>query len=274
MKKLFFLAFAFVASALAFTSCDPNNPDNPQEVSSIKELVGTMWRVDTAYTADGNVESAYYQVFKITSETSYKLLDEEEPYTISVKDHQVVADNFFGQFILDVKEATTEYIHMETQIPAYDEAGNENGTTTLRVSLGRIPESNGKKVELTAENVIGTWKADYYLETGVYTSGESWMRVMSSWEYHGLDYYYLNADGSLVFENLMQKWMDGAEYKPAQGFWAIQDGKLALAVRYEGDSGEVQAYEYNDVEELTTNVMYLRHVYMGNTTFTYFHKVK
>ena len=52
MKKILFFAFALVAGALAFTSCEgnKNNPDNPQE-QEIKpaDLIGSMWRADSVF---------------------------------------------------------------------------------------------------------------------------------------------------------------------------------------------------------------------------------
>ena len=53
MRKILFFAFALVASVLAFTSCNGdkgNNPDNPQE-QELKpaDLVKTMWRADIVF---------------------------------------------------------------------------------------------------------------------------------------------------------------------------------------------------------------------------------
>ena len=50
MKKILFFALALVAGALAMTSCDPNNPDNPGDFK-IEEYVGT-WHLDSM-VADG-----------------------------------------------------------------------------------------------------------------------------------------------------------------------------------------------------------------------------
>ena len=50
MKKIFIFAMAFVASVLAFTSCNPNDPSNPGDFK-IEEYVGT-WHLDSM-VADG-----------------------------------------------------------------------------------------------------------------------------------------------------------------------------------------------------------------------------
>ena len=50
MKKILFFAIALVASVLAFTSCNGNNPDDPKEQPlNPAELVHTMWRADSVF---------------------------------------------------------------------------------------------------------------------------------------------------------------------------------------------------------------------------------
>ena len=277
MKKTLFFAIALVAGVLAFTSCnkkDKNEPSNPDEIN-IKDYVGSMWRVDSAYTDDGNAMTGMYVAFKITSASTFQLLGEEGSVSFSVEDHKVTTSPFGEQMILTVVKADKDVIHMETSTDAYDEYGQVDGTTTLRISLSRIPESNGEKVALTAENIIGVWKADYYYESGVYTSGTPWSRYLISRNFNGLDIYEFKADGSLVFENLLDKWVSGEYYEQVGGFWRIEEERLIIATRYPGDtSTEVQEYEVNDVIELTTNIMYLRNYFTTTTTNMYFSKIQ
>ena len=279
MKKYLFFAIALVASVVAFTSCKSksNEPDAPQSVT-LKELVGTKWRVDSAYVDEGHaVLTGLYQVFEIKSETTYKYLQYDEVYNFSVKDHKVTIDDLVEDCgTLTVIEATTEYIHMEGTASIYDEYGEITGTTKLRLSLGRIPDSNGEKVALTKDNVVGVWKADYYVENGVYSgSDETWTRFRISINYHGLDVFTFKEDGTFVFDNLMEKWLMGAEYEQQGGFWRIEGDRLIVAFRYDGDtSTEVGGDDINDVIELTTNVIYLRSYWDTTTTNKYLHKMK
>ena len=274
MKKLFIFAMAFVASVLAFTSCDPNNPDNPQEVSSIKELVGTKWRVDSAYVGD-NVPTHMYEVFEITSENSFKLLGESDTYSLEVKDHKVtLADYPIDAQTLNVVKATKEWIHLSAIVPIdenWDGTPDKEGPFNLYIS--RIPESNGEKVPLTAENIVGTWKGDYYEESGVYTSGESWYRVLPSLSFHGLDYITFKADGTLEYVNLMDQALGVSE--PMGGRWAIVDGKFAYSTG-DADGQGFEVWQYGTPDELTTNVFILRRVWPEyiQVFIDHFHKVK
>lgn len=276
MKKHLFIAFALVASVAAITSCSSkNDPDEPKSVT-LKDIVGTKWRVDSAYVdEDHSVLSGMYQAFQIKSETTFKYLEYDELYTFSVKDHQVTAEEF-GSEPFTIIEATDQYIHLEGTTDKYDEQGEIVGKTKLRLSLGRIPDSNGEKEALTKDNVVGVWKADFYVESGVYSgSDETWSRFLISVNYHGLDIYTLKEDGTLVFENLMEKWLMGSQYQAETGFWRIEDGRLVMAIRYDGDtSTEPMSNEINDVVELTGNVMYLRSYWQSTTTDKFFHKMK
>ena len=278
MKKHLFIALALVASVAAFTSCSSkNDPDEPKSVT-LKDIVGTKWRVDSAYVDEGRgVLTGLYQTFEIKSETTYKYLQNDEVYNFSVKDHKVTIEDLVGDCgILTVIDATDQYIHMEGTTPTYDEHGDITGSTKLRLSLGRIPESNGEKVSLAKENIVGVWKADYYVENGVYSgSGEPWTRFLISINYHGLDVYTFKEDGTFVFENLMEKWLSGAEYEQQGGFWRIEGDRLIVAFRYDGDTNtEVGGDDINDVIELTTNVIYLRSYYNTTTTNKFLHKMK
>ena len=245
MKKSLLFAF-LVASVMAFTSCKSNNePDAPKSIT-LKEMVGTKWRVDSAYVDEGRgVLTGLYQAFEIKSETTYKYLQNDEVYNFSVKDHKVTIEDLVGDCgILTVIEATDQYIHMEGTTPTYDEHGDITGSTKLRLSLGRIPDSNGEKVSLAKENIVGVWKADYYVENGVYSgSGEPWTRFLISINYHGLDVYTFKEDGTFVFENLMEKWLSGAEYEQQGGFWRIEGDRLIVP-------------EYNGTVRVSGNVMF------------------
>lgn len=276
MKKHLFIALALVASVAAVTSCSSkNDPDEPKSVT-LKDIVGTKWRVDSAYIDEGRgALTGLYQAIEIKSETTYKYLQNDEVYNFSVKDHQVTAEEF-GSEPFTIIEATDQYIHLEGTTDKYDEQGEIVGKTKLRLSLGRIPDSNGEKVALTKDNVVGVWKADYYVENGVYSgSGEPWTRFLISINYHGLDVYTFKEDGTFVFENLMEKWLSGAEYEQQGGFWRIEGDRLIAAFRYDGDTNpEVGDDDINDVIELTTNVIYLRSYWQSTTTDKFFHKMK
>ena len=71
MKKFLFFAMALVAGALAFTSCDPNNPTNPSEIN-VKDYVGSTWFLDSV-AFNGHTSTHMCQPIFLTSETAIQL---------------------------------------------------------------------------------------------------------------------------------------------------------------------------------------------------------
>ena len=261
MRKVLFFAMALVASVLAFTSCEPNEPT---EVKSVKDIIGTKWRVDSCFI-EGNPVGMDL-VFEIKSETEFFDMNDSESCSMSIENHVVTADLTRMQVVAKVEKATSEFIHLV-------------GTNEpMHIYISRIPEPNNETRELTKENIVGTWKGDYYEEWGIYTSGEHWYRVLSSIGYHGTDIFIFHEDGTLDYINAIEQAYDPENYQPTKEKWEIIDGKLAFGY----PDPEIQgwkSWQIGTVEVLTTNVLQVRR-HDSEATFgtqdyvDHFHKIK
>lgn len=134
------------------------------------------------------------------------------------------------------------------------------------MTLGRIPDSNGPDVTLNKENVVGTWKADYYWET----DNGSTDRLMVSYNFHGLDMWTLKEDGTVIFENLLDKATAGGSYVPQNGFWQIFGENLYIRLGDDRFANTDICY----IEKITTNILYFKTSINGINTYHYYHKVK
>jgi len=267
MKKSLFFAFALVASVLAFVSC--NNDNDPDEITDLQSLVGTKWRVDSIVVDGQQQPNQMDDVYKLVSENSFIHLDKDQDLiSIFLKDHKLtVGKKFRGQeMTFDVVKYTEEYVHLSTTTEV--EAGKK---ATMKMTLGRIPDSNGPDVTLNKENVVGTWKADYYWEHGTYSgSGQEWDRLMVSYNFHGLDMWTLKEDGTVIFENLFDKANSGGSYTPQTGYWKILGNDLYIRL---GDAN-FDTPDICDIEKLTTNILYFKTVLNDTRTYHYYHKVR
>ena len=64
MKKILFFAFALAAGALAFSSCEPNDPKQPSQADfKPADLVNTMWRADSVFVDGGSGPHFFLNIF-------------------------------------------------------------------------------------------------------------------------------------------------------------------------------------------------------------------
>ena len=280
MKKSFFFAMVFAASTLAFVACNDKkdkevSEDQEQTTIDIKDLIGSRWRVDSVLIAGEQQPNQMSDVFKLVSESSFIRLDNKEDLIpISVKDKKAtVGENFWGhEMTFDIIEATQEFIRLSSTTSVDNDGdGIPEKEAPLKITIGRIPDSNGEKVELTKEAIIGQWKADYYWEFGTYTSGGTWDRLLVSYNFHGLDMWTFNADGTCTMVNLFDKAVSTEKYEPQTGFWKIEGG--ALYVRLD-DQANFEETDRCDIKELTTNILFFNTYFTTTTTQHYYHKVK
>ena len=280
MKKSFFFAMVLAASTLAFVACNDKkdkevSEDQEQTAMDIKALIGSRWRIDSISIGGVPQPNRMNDVFKLLSENSFIRLDnDKDVIPISVKDKKAtVGENFWGhEMTFDIAKATPEYVNITTMTEVdenYD--GKPDGEARLNITIGRIPDSNGEKVELTKEAIIGQWKADYYWEFGTYTSGGTWDRLLVSYNFHGLDMWTFNADGTCTMVNLFDKAVSTEKYEPQTGFWKIEGG--ALYVRLD-DQANFEETDRCDIKELTTNILFFNTYFTTTTTQHYYHKVK
>lgn len=278
MKKSFF--FALAAFALTFVACENktlNEPMDPTTQDSIvtpgdydaKDYIGTRWRIDSVYVND--IPSPHpYVIVRFISETQ-AVLDGEDTTTWSIKDGAINIRRYDYEEMQSYKimEANKTFAHL---------FGSDGVKEELNIYASIIPEAEGDSLPLTAENIIGKWRGDYYVSSGRYIGNDSYWHeyysMTSSVQYHGLDIWEFFADGTLTYTNMLDKALSGDSYQPHTGFWEIKDGQFA----YQYDVDRLYDGFYFNVEALTDNVFHIMREDFTATNIEYhwchFSKVK
>ena len=273
MRKFLFFALALVAGALAFTSCDPNDPNKPVDPKDMK-LTGTMWRVDSVKM--GNMYASQpYVIAKFISESAV-VLDGQDTTTWSFNDGVLtIRTESEAPVVVTVVEATNSFAHVKM----VDQYSYES-PVQLEIFASIIPASNGQKVEPTVENIVGTWKMDYtecfYSGTNAQGNHYESYQMLASAQYHDLEIWEFRADGTYSVTYMLEKAMDMEQESWYQeGEWHLKDGKIALCAE---DDPYLKDDSYNTFIELTTNVMYLKQTISSawayNVFKTYYSKIK
>lgn len=237
MKKILFFALALVVGALAFTSCNPNDPSNP------KSLVGTMWRVDSCLLAepveDMGPASRYYSspyvIINVASEEGV-YLDESETltkYSFSKDNKTLYVEIGDRQIPFEVIELTADFAHIrglgigETEYPM-------DYYTDEDIYLSRILQAEGANKDFTVANVAGTWKLNYIDENGWYSGpgqNSSWHRIYSSSQYHDLEIFVFNNDGTMNHTYVLERDLGlSQESWYWETTWNITDGKICYGI--------------------------------------------
>ena len=151
MKKILFFAIALVASVLAFTSCNGNNPDDPKEQPlNPAELVHTMWRADSVFIS-GEKSPGPHFVVDIFAADKANLNGDTVSYRFEDK-----------HLIIESRE-------MDVEVSAY--TGN---TAKLKITedgiemyVSKLPafDYDAQILEPQTADFVGTWKLAYYTMT-------------------------------------------------------------------------------------------------------------
>lgn len=266
MKKSFFIC-ALAVLALAFTACNPNNPSTPGE-NNHADYVGTRWRIDSVFY-NNQAAPHPYVIVRFISE-SQAVLDGVDTTSWAIQDGALNIRRYdyeeMGSY--KVVEANKTFAHL---------IGSDGGKDELHIYASIIPEAEGENLPLTAENIIGKWRGDYYVNRGNYIGNDGqtheFYQMTSSVQMHGLDIWEFFADGTLTYTNMLDK-ASMESYQPSTGFWAIKDGQFS----YQYDVDQLYDGYYFDVEALTDNVFHIlrtEHSQTGsNFYWCHFSKVK
>ena len=240
MKKILFFAFALVAGALAFTSCDPNEkgntPDNPQE-QEIKpaELIGSMWRADSVFIGGEKSPGPHFIVDVISMEKAILNGD-----TVSYR--------------FEDKHLIIESREMDVEVTEY--TGN---TAKLKITKDGIEMYVSKLPEWDMENMVlepkssdfvGTWKLAYYTMTAASLEG-IWNTMGTN---PGVETWELREDGTATYHStFFDETVNGTwsyEYgmimvkNPAQSHLRDEDDRITVQPLTKNWMGFVRGEDY------------------------------
>ena len=237
MKKVFFLAFAFVASALAFTSCDPNNPEQPTTNVNPADYINTMWRIDSVYM-EGEKSRPPHGIIRVLDDKQAVINGDTANYK-------------FNDSKLILREDTLTIV------------GVKKGWAHLQIYggdlyLSQLPEMDmaNQIFEPTAADFVGTWKHAYYVMDN-HTPGEPvWYNEGSNpW----VETWEFQEDGTCIYKD----WFTG---ETKTGTWNFDHG-----LQFINNPLEYMLIDENDritVQPLTKNWF---QILRSSDGFTYYY---
>ncbi len=220
MKKILFFAFALVAGALAFTSCNGNDPKNPGEYDP-KDYVGTQWVTDSTRTPDG-LSPAPHAYIKVKSESLVEINGNDTQYKIEGAKMTIhVGDE--NPMTLDIQSADKD--HAILLMPWGDEQGNP---VTAIVYMTRIDEPKGSQLPVTEANVLGKWRLAYFVRTETYYEEGSTEPQQDIIKHGmaGVETHEFKTNGEYTVSNSFDFMWDA---EPLQGWWEIKNGLIVYA---------------------------------------------
>ena len=264
MRKYLFFAIALVAGTLAFTSCEPNNPNKPesQEIDpkevTAKDIVGE-WLLDSVIF---NNEYGYYQMDRqlITVRTNDLDVRDRKKNAYTVKDG-IITVNYSKNEWNDVDDsytATYEIVSFDkglkrAELKEHVEYidGDQPVEGYMHYYLSVLPEPTGKDLDINEANIKGAWLCAYYEH---YAEGETAIKEVSphfEFEFFG--------------DNHKFAWLMGVNADQgyaSTGFWWFKPGYMYMTVVYGGHT--IDEYKEEDlywwkIEKLTTDYMMITH---------------
>lgn len=266
MKKFFIFAIALVASALTFTACDGNTPSGPANVTPAM-LAGTMWRVDSSYV-DGKLDFMPHAVIEVRS-TDTVIFNGSDTTLYWIEGNKL----YYGD-----EKASANVMTIKKY--AKDQAIVNFPDMQADIYLAIVPMPEGQEVARTAENIVGTWKCQYYSYEYSYFDTETQTYKWDGQKHSdpGVIYWEFKADGSFVSTNIVFARMDEQkEYAGQTGWWEVKNGKFTYG--YDEKPAAIPDESWDDIVTLTHNAFYVgktEESWTGTTQmhYTYYTRVK
>lgn len=207
MKKILFFVFALVAGALAFTSCNGNDPKNPGEYDP-KDYVGTTWFLDSVNVGEYTTTHMCQPIF-LLSETSIQLGNEVCPFRFE-----------------NGKLHITHYGDMENEyeLVSLDEKGAVvkagQGADVRTYYIAALPTLDRNKQKTISESaLIGKYKMVIGSMTDTKADGSS----ETSYTIGGMiTWINLKADHKMVYED------SNPSIDDTQGYWDVKPAERLI----------------------------------------------
>ena len=243
MKKVLFFAIALVASALTFTACDPNNPDQPIPASEYDGI----WVSDSILNENGeNTNNALFvevlnaqQVrFHSGFEATY-VIEREHFFTLTFPD----SVRIYGEIMFGEENWVCVDIWSEEE-GMLDHIGLWGGVSWARLFMYHLPQPEGNKLPVNEANILGKWRTTYEINASYDEDGK---KTDETKFYHGYEIWDIQANG------VATAYSDPYSY---DGWWALDGDKLAL---YSGQKPASLKPDYFRNVELYSNFMHITH---------------
>ena len=244
MKKTFFFAALMAAMTLAFTACNKNNGNTPDEPSDQPEPETTS-RYDGIWVSDSILDDTdlypHGLMWEVVNDKEV-IFHGLEKATWSIEDHfiTVTLPNDMGaieleEMIYDEESQTASFYVMSGAdllgVPA-----------DAMLYMYRLPKPQGDNLPLNEANILGKWRTSYEINTSYNEAGQP---EDATRFYHNYSIWEIKANGEAV------SYSNPYSY---DGWWVIEDGKLAL---YTGEKPATMKPDYFATVELKSNYLHL-----------------
>ncbi|MBQ3998977.1 MAG: hypothetical protein II644_06515 [Paludibacteraceae bacterium] len=259
MRKSFFFALALVAGALAFTSCEGNDPKQQYPAS----VYDGIWVSDSLFTDNGE---------KTNDALMWEILNSEQIvfHSGDTAKWEVHDDHFFTFTFRDGVQIEMEAMDGDEEkqrvsFYVWGENLDRMGIWNPEISglyMYRLPKPEGNKLPVTEANLLGKWRTTYEINSSYDTEGN---KNGETKFYHGYEIWDIQANG------VATSYSDPYSY---DGWWALDGDKLAL---YTGHKPADLKPDYFRNVELYSNFMHIIHytyredgtLYNSNQQFLY-----
>ena len=241
MKKTLFFAALMAAASLAFTACNKNNgntPDDPSDPETLSRYDG-IWVSDSIL--DDTDKYPHAVMWEVVNDKEVQLHGWGKAVW-AVEDHfiTITLQNDMGEIELEEKQ----YDEKAQTSSFYVMSGAEllNVPEDAMLYMCRLPQPKGDDMTVNEANIVGKWRTTYEINAEYDAEGK---RVGETRFYHDYSIWEIKANGEAV------SYSDPYSYN---GWWVLQDGKLAL---YTGEKPATMKADYFANVELKSNYMHL-----------------
>ena len=254
MKKLIFCTLSLAALSFLFTACEPggkNQPDEPENdttavdpQSDIKasDYAGTKWRIDSCLENGAPVHGPHFFI-DVKTDKEVILNGYDTTTFVFQEGFLIIHPESEEPWKVQILKATKDYAELKAQF----------GT----LYLSRIPDMEGDKLTPSRQNIVGTWKWDWF-----YTENYHWIYEWQKWytDYTigttaGVETWEFREDGTLVQVNTMNAMWDA---KPVTIWWEFNEETKQIAWGYDETKPDPIPDSYWMSVELTQHVMHVR----------------
>ena len=223
-----------------------------------------MWRVDSSYV-EGKLDYMPHAVIEVRS-TDTVIFNGSDTTHYWIEGNKL----YFGEDkanVLTIKKYTK------------DQAILNFADMQADVYVAIVPKPEGQEVSKTADNIVGTWKCQYYSYEYSYYDAES---EKYKWDVQkhsdpGVTYWTFKADGTFEATNIVFARMEEQkEYATQTGWWEVKDGKYAYG--YDEKPAAISETDWIDIVTLTPNALVVGYMSEGwsgtQISNTYYTRVK
>ena len=240
MRKFLFFALVLVVGAMAFTSCEGNDPKQQYPAS----VYDGIWVSDSLFT-DNSEKTTDALMWEILNSKQI-VFHSGDTATWEVHDDHFFTFTFNDGVTIEMEAMDGDEEKQRVSFYVWGENLDRMGIWNPEISglfMYRLPKPEGKQLAVNETNILGKWRTTYEINTDYGADGTGYETKF----YHGWEIWDIQANGVATAIN------DPYTYN---GWWALDGDKLALST---GDKPATLKPDYFRHVELYSNFMHITH---------------